>query len=102
MNKLAYLFLLILLASCSKENDNVIVCNDPQVLFISNSVYKYKLEIDDVYKTDIAGGVAQAFTLKMGKHKFKVTQLEGFLIFPTVKESTVTLLCDEKTQWRFP
>jgi len=63
--------------------------------FTNTSENPYLIEIDGTSST-INGNTFKNYSLVQGTYPWKVTQQSGYLLYPTVKEGTVTLNKDKE------
>lgn len=84
----------VLMSSCEKEDDS-----NFELRFTNISSNSYSLEVNGGSST-ISGGTFVNYDLKKGTYSWKVTQLSGYLLYPTIKEGTVNL--DQDKEVVFP
>jgi hypothetical protein len=98
MKKFILCFAILLLFGCEKEDDSL-SCekNDTGELQIINSSNdSYDIYIDGIYERTLYENSYFKVDLKSGFHLVKYVQADGYLLFPTEKEYTGTLVqCGE-------
>lgn len=89
-------FSLVTSTGCKKKDDT-----RPSygLRFTSTSDNPYLIEIDGTSNV-ISGHTYKDYTLEQGTYPWKVTQQSGYLLYPTIKEGTVTL--DQDKEIIFP
>jgi hypothetical protein len=100
--KLAFLFIAISFLSCKKEVITVPSCPTGKIRLTSNSSNPYNLYIDGVLKNKVAGYAYIEYDLPEGSHTFKAEQVSGYVLYPTVKSSTIAIFGCKDTEWIFP
>ncbi len=104
MNKVQQIFSLIiisciiLLCSCNKEDE----CLDATVRFTNTSDHPYNLFIDGAFQKEITGNSFFELDLLEGEHSARAEQVSGFILFPTVKETTLNVFGCQEVGWVFP
>lgn len=101
MKKVTTLFLFIAVLAfvgCEKES----TCTTGTVRFTSTSTNPYNLYIDGVFKKQIPGNTFSEFDLTEGSHQVKAEQVSGFVLFPTIKEGTISVFGCKELEWIFP
>ena len=95
---LLFLICIALLCSCNKEDE----CLDATVRFTNNSSNPYNLFIDGVFQKEISGNTFFELDLLEGQHTASVEQVSGFILFPTIKETTLNVFGCQEIGWVFP
>ena len=102
MKKLIILFTVSLLmigvislSSCKKETQ----ITNYELRFTNTSSNPYFVEINGKTST-LIGNTFKNYDLPKGTYAWKVTQQSGFILFPTVKQGTVSL--DQDKEITFP
>lgn len=81
---------------CEKENFGYLK-------LINTSTNPYNIFVNGQFLTTLEGGYEQKIKLKTGAHNLKCEQVSGYLLYPTVKEvSVTTTICSDGQYWRFP
>jgi len=86
-------------SSCEKDD---IGCANAEVRFSCTSDNPYNIYINNQFETVVQGKNFVDIELEEGFYKFKVEQVSGFVLFPTVQEIEKTLDCGEEFQFIFP
>jgi hypothetical protein len=101
MRKLGFLLILstlLLTTACNKEDD----CLTGKVRLTSLSDHPYDLYLDGAFSRRIQGNTFVEIDLIEGQHRAKVEQVSGYLLFPTVRETTLNVFGCKETEWVFP
>lgn len=101
MRKLSFLLLFtsfLFSTACEKEND----CLNGTVRFTSQSNNPYNLYINDILERRIPGNTFIELNLPEGRHRAKVEQVSGYLLVPTIRETTLNVFGCQDSQWIFP
>ena len=94
---IALAFVAFTLGSCKKEK-----CDKGTVRMSNNSNELYNVYIDGTFKESLNGKTFKEYDLPEGTHQVKAVQQDGYLFFPTVKETTVNVYGCEETEFIFP
>lgn len=96
--------LLLLSLSILSCNDDIGTdpCLTGTVRFTNTSNNPYNLSIDGVFKFQLNGNSFRELDLSEGQHQAKVEQVSGYILFPTVKETTLNVFGCQETEWVFP
>lgn len=92
---LSMLFCFSLLAGCSKDDTGT-------VRFTNNSTDTYRLFINGESKGEFGSREWKNFYLDAGFYTLKAEQVNGFILFPTVKNGQITVSSGDNLQWSFP
>jgi len=100
-NKILFLTLIIVsLLACSKDETEG--CTKAQVRFTCISNNPYSLYIDGVYKTQVNGNSFVNYYLSEGNHTYKAEQVSGYILYPTVRNTTAYVTGCVDSEWIFP
>jgi len=72
------------------------------VKITNNSTNTYKLSINGASKGELGGKEWRNFYLDTGSYTLKAEQVNGFILFPTVKNGQITVSNGELLEWSFP
>jgi len=102
----AFYTFFIVLSSCTKEEAEKLECETENIGYVTmtcTSDNPYNIYIDGVYAFQIAGNsFRDRHELSVGTHTLKAEQESGYLLYPTVRETTLTIGQCEKRSWVFP
>ena len=109
MKRVFYLFPLLVLfvfSSCSKEAAEKMECETLKIGYVTitnTSVNPYKIYIDGDLKFELSGNTFRDdVKVSAGFHTFKAVQVDGYVLFPTVRETTFSTWICEKRSWVIP
>ncbi|RLD68667.1 MAG: hypothetical protein DRI87_10305 [Bacteroidetes bacterium] len=88
-------FSLLISTGCKKEDARP----SYELRFTSTSDNPYLIEIDGTSEV-IPGHTFKNYILEQGTYPWKVTQQSGYVLYPTVREGTITL--DQDKEIIFP
>ena len=83
--------------SCEKED-----CNYGEVRFTNTSSNPYDLYIDGNFITTVSGNSFIERQILEGQHNGRVEQQSGFILFPTIVETTLSVYGCQQSEWVFP
>lgn len=95
---LVFICSIILFCSCSKEDD----CLSGTVRFSNTSDNPYNLFIDGTFQQEIPGNTFIELDLLEGQHSATAEQVSGYLLFPTIRETTLNVFGCQEIGWVFP
>ena len=95
---LAIFLCIVLFCSCNKEDE----CLDATVRFTNTSDYPYNLYVDVAFQKEITGNTFFEIDLLEGEHSARAEQVSGFLLFPTIKKTTLNVFGCQEVGWVFP
>lgn len=100
MKKLISPLLLIvtLFTNCEKEPE----CTTGTVRFTCTSANPYDVFIDGKYEFQIPGNSFTERDLPEGNRQLKAVQVSGYLVYPTIKEYTMSVFGCQEHEWIFP
>lgn len=91
------------LIAFSQNNATVSITSSGKLLFSNTSSNSYDIYVDNVLTIpDMAGGTNDSRIFPIGNHTIKVIQKTGYLLNPTIKTYTGTLLCGGNLLTTFP
>jgi len=109
MNRFISLFaavLLFLIASCTKEDAEKLECETENIGYVtitSTSDNPYDVYVDGSFEFRLQGNTfVDDYELSAGTHTLKAEQVSGYLIYPTIKEVTISMSHCDKKSWVFP
>ncbi len=88
------------ITSCSKNKKTK--CETGTVRFTCTSNNPYNVYIDGSYSFQIGANQFIEKELPKGYHAFKAEQASGYLLYPTVRTSSVTLSGCDDLEFSFP
>lgn len=90
-----FLLLSMVFFSCDPD-DGIIDCTKGTMRFTCTSFNPYRLYIDGSFETTIDGQTFYEVELLEGTHNYKMEQVSGYLLYPTiVNESSFIRGCKE-------
>lgn len=92
-----------LLYSCSDDSfDDVLGCSKGTITLVNLSHNPYEIYIDGDFVTTLGGNKSMTRELSEGNHSFKAEQQSGYLLYPTIVNTSKFISCSEPAEWRFP
>ena len=88
----------ILLFACGKDENE----SNGSIRLTSNSSNTYQVEINNNNRGTISGMSFSDYSLAPGSYEIVLTQLEGFVLYPTVVTYNTSLTAGEKQEFLFP
>ncbi len=102
MKNTLFICLLTLLFSCEKENKECETLSSGTLEITNNTSDRYDLYLNTSYHSTLQQGSSNSLTLSsITPHNIWVIQKEGFIIFPTEYQTTVSITSCETTNWAF-
>jgi hypothetical protein len=95
------LLVALLFASCEKENTSTTTAGTI-ISWVNNTSNPYKIEVDNKQITTINGGQYYDQSIAPGSYNYKITQLSGYILYPTVYAGPVTIEAGQKKVVSFP
>lgn len=92
---------LLLAASCMSDDEKELQTKG-KIRFTCNSDYDYMAYIDDNYKAVVFAHTFQEFYVAPGFHYFKAVQKNGYVVYPTVKNTSFTFAAGSELEFTFP
>ena len=90
----------VMFFSCSKDSiDN---CLTGTVRFTNTSSNPYDLWVDGTYQFRLSGNTFRELDLTEGQHNAQVEQVSGYILYPTIKETTLSVFGCQEREWIFP
>lgn len=109
MKKIFTILAMVLIAtsfftSCEKDDypDGSSTSTTGIISFVNTSKNSYSIYIDDRSYGSIPGGKYKDIIVKVGTHSYKVSQNEGYVMYPTVGTGQCFISPDEKVVVSFP
>lgn len=84
-------------SACEKEEDSS--STTYELRFTNTSSNPYQIQVDGT-TSSLSGNTFKEYSLKKGTYSWKVTQISGYLMYPTIQEGTVNL--DQDKEIVFP
>ena len=72
------------------------------VRFTCTSDNPYLLYIDGSFKTTVNGQSFVEYDLVSGEHVVKAEQKSGYVLYPTVRQTTLNVKAGKSIEWMFP
>ena len=88
-------------SSCKKE-ELPPICETSTLRLTNISANPYTYFLNGAYQATIKGNTFLEFEIKEGKQTIKLVQESGYLLFPTIIESNVSVFGCEKFEVVFP
>jgi len=102
----AFMLLAITFYGCEKESNNNDdanpICTSGELTISNSSSNPYSIKVNGLYKAIVQGGSVNEFSINVGFHSLKAEQVSGYVLYPTIVESTVTIEGCEKYAWQIP
>lgn len=97
---------IMIFSSCSKDDAEKMECERDNVGYITitnTSDNPYNVYLDNTYVFKLQGNTFKDdYAVSAGSHTFKAEQVSGYVLYPTVKEGTLTVAQCDKISWVFP
>lgn len=93
--------LMFTISSCEEE-DLQSLCKEGTLRLTSISDYPYDFYLNGTYQATIQGRTFQEFEIEEGSYRIKVVQKSGYLLFPTIREVTISIFGCKEIEWVFP
>lgn len=92
-----------LLSACSKQDPGSNTAQDPGTIsWVNNSGNPYRLELNGSAVKDLSGGHYWDQQVDPAAYSWKVTQLSGYVLYPTVRSGTFAVYSGQKKVISFP
>lgn len=102
MKRLLPLLAILFFTACEKDKDTKPNCDKGTIRFTNTSNNPYNLSINGQGKGQVSGNSFVEYEVGKGEHSCKAEQASGYLLYPTVRETKVSIFgCDEK-EFVFP
>lgn len=101
------LMMVVAIFGCGKGNTGspVSQCETnktAEIRFVNNSTNSYGIYIDGTYYGALQGNAFDDLTVNEGKRTFEAVQETGYILYPTEKEYTTTVVRCQDLTWNFP
>jgi len=93
--------LLFATSSCSKE-ELPPLCDEGTLRLTNISSNPYMYYLNGAYQATLKGNTFQEFEILEGKHTIRLVQESGYLLFPSIKESSVSVFGCKESELVFP
>jgi len=91
---------MMIFTGCTKE-DNA-DCSMGKLRYTNTSNNRYTIYLDGASKGNLSGNKFIEYDVTKGSHSIKAVQFEGYVLYPTIRETNVTIQgCDNK-EFIFP
>lgn len=108
IKKLSFILICIVvtLFSCSKEDAERLECETEDIGYVTitnTSDNPYDVYLDGGFVFRLSGNTfTDSYELNAGSHVLKAEQVSGYVIYPTIRETTVFINYCDKKSWVFP
>lgn len=103
---LIYSLVLFSVFSCTKEEAEKLECETENIGYITitcTSDNPYNVYIDGVFEFQLPGNTFRDdYEVSAGTHTLKAEQVSGYILYPTIREITVSISHCDKRSWVFP
>jgi len=97
---------LFIISSCTKESAEKLECESENIGYITitnTSDNPYNVYVNGTYVFRLQGNTFEDdYEVSVGTHTLKAEQVSGYLIYPTIRETTTIIVQCEKQSWVFP
>ncbi len=100
-NLILGLLICLFLISCEKETTTTTTAGTI-ISWVNNSSNPYKIEVNNTLITSINGGQYYDQSIAPGSYNYKITQLSGYVLYPTILSGAIGINSGEKKIVTFP